>query len=202
MKKMKRFTAYMMLTALLAAPLFYACHKEKEPEEMPEQVVPDDPEPGPEPEPEIVRDGTTPEKAWLISDKEQLFGMSEKLIAGQTVYFQLGADIDMEGTEWTPLNAVSPFDKYIGFDGNGKTLRNLRCSGNEASFFGILNGQVKNLTIDGAIINPTANTQDCGVLATQIGYEGTGNVSVDGVTIRNARVGGDNFNGVCGVLAA
>ena len=42
---------------------------------------------------------------------------------------------------WFPINFKSPYNLEISFDGNGKTIRNFKCTGVEqAGFFGVLNG--------------------------------------------------------------
>jgi hypothetical protein len=116
----------------------------------------------------------TAEKPWIIETAQQMQYMKEDLVAGDIRYFKLGANIDMDGIEWTPLNAASPYDKQIDFDGDGHTISNFKCvSTAEApvsypSFFGVLYGRCYNVKFIKATIE--ANAKGCGILG---GYGGT-----------------------------
>lgn len=111
----------------------------------------------------------TAEKPWVIATPEQIRYMNDDLVAGEKRYFKLGADIDMKGLEWTPLNAASPYDKEIDFDGDGHTISNFSCSAaSYPSFFGVLYGKCHNVKFIDATI--TASTKGCGILG---GYGGT-----------------------------
>ena len=76
--------------------------------------------------------------------------------AGQTV--TLLADVDMTGTEWTPI------DNFTGtFDGAGHTIKNLVVANDEnyTGFFNVLKGTVKDVTFE----NCKVTGQRCGILA-------------------------------------
>ena len=76
--------------------------------------------------------------------------------AGQTV--TLLADVDMTGTEWTPI------DNFTGtFDGAGHTIKNLVVANNEnyTGFFNVLKGTVKDVTFEYCKVTG----QRCGILA-------------------------------------
>ena len=124
---------------------------------------------------------------FLIEELEDIKTMSEKLIPGETVYFELKTDIDMTPvTGWAPLNAVSPYDKGIVFNGNGHTINNFTCEGvADASFFGRLNGSVENVTFDNANISSTSHYPS--VVAA---YVGETNIkgSVKNVKILNSKI--------------
>lgn len=119
---------------------------------------------------------------FLIQELEDITTMHEKMIPGETVYFKMEADIDMTPvTSWSPLNASSPFDKAIYFDGCGHTISNFSASsGNFVSFFGILNGTVENVTFENAVISSTSHYPS--VVASYIGESG-----IEG-TARNIRI--------------
>ena len=73
--------------------------------------------------------------------------------AGKTV--KLMSSVDLENEEWTPIGNSS--NKFCGtFDGNGKTVSNLKISGNK-SYVGLFgyttNGAVKNLTVKNADVS-------------------------------------------------
>ncbi len=72
-------------------------------------------------------------------------GVAKDDFTGKTV--NLGADIDLNHQEWTPI-----FEYRGIFDGNGKTVKNLKITqyADNIGFFGcVYYGEVKNLTIDG-----------------------------------------------------
>ena len=111
----------------------------------------------------------TEAKPWVIVSPEQMTFIKEDLAAGEKRWFKLGADIDMTGIDWEPLNAASPYDKEIDFDGDGHTISNFTCSvASYPSFFGVLYGKCHDVTFKNAVIN--ASTKGCGILG---GYGGT-----------------------------
>ena len=87
----------------------------------------------------------TMNKPYLVMDVIQIQNMSEALVKGKMIYFQLGADIDMKSvSNWEPLNSNG--DYYIYFDGNNHIIKNFTCTDKAyASFFGILAGTCKNV---------------------------------------------------------
>lgn len=78
----------------------------------------------------------TMNKPYLVMDVIQIQNMSEALVKGKMIYFQLGADIDMKSvSNWEPLNSNG--DYYIYFDGNNHIIKNFTCTDKAyASFFG------------------------------------------------------------------
>ena len=111
----------------------------------------------------------TEAKPWVITSAEQLAYMKDDLAAGEKRWFKLGADIDMTGMDWEPLNAASPYDKEIDFDGDGHTISNFTCSAaSYPSFFGVLFGKCHDVTFKNATVN--ASSKGCGILG---GYGGT-----------------------------
>lgn len=142
---------------------------------------------------------------YLIGNERQMRRMDANMTAGSVTWFELIDDITMSDTDWTALNNTATggvFSKYIHFDGKNKTIGNLHSSGTYASLFGVLNGTVKDLTLDGAVITP--GSTKAGVLAAFIGSGGTQDVSVSGITISNSDVGTSAVPGTsyCGILAA
>ena len=123
---------------------------------------------------------------YYIYDAEGLIGMEEMInkigedatktadayAAAAPTYFRLMNDIDMSGKEWIPINLAKPYDEKIDFDGNYKTISNLRYEGsNYGGMFGVLCGEVYNLNlIDAEIIT---NKDKSGILC---GYCGTGDI--------------------------
>lgn len=153
---------------------------------------------------------------FLIADKYQMDAVHQMMKRGEMKYFKLIDDLDMTGIVWFPLNngfaepdaskyTGNTYDKAIDFDGNGRTIRNLSTKNGDlndsyvyASLFGVLMGNVYDLTIDQATVTPKGKS---GILA---GYVGTGNYGpanceVRNVTITNSKL--ENGGDYCGALA-
>ncbi len=138
---------------------------------------------------------------YILKAPEHVEQMQELVQEGKTVWFELGDDIDMSGVaRWLPLNFAAPYDKAVHFDGKGHKISGFKCdAGSYPSFFGVLNGTVKNVVFDGAHIEGAGKA---GVLA---GYCGTNigtnaapqyiKADVSGVTVQNSVVVGDNYAG-------
>ena len=90
-------------------------------------------------------DGTSAHP-YLIADKYQMLAMSGLMASGETKYFKLMADIDLDGITWTSLNPDD--DSAIDFDGNNFTVSHLN-----KPLFTYLDGKVSNLTISDATVN-------------------------------------------------
>ena len=198
---------------LAIAAVVVACEKPAPDPEDPTKEPTETPEgPGTEKPEEVIQDGTEAHP-YLLKTTDDLAAMREKALPGTETWFRLENDIDMTGvTNWTPINfgdtegegetAVTTFDRKIHFDGNGKTISNFAPATfnldklNEAaypSFFGVLYGSCKDLTITNAVIADAKTS--AGILA---GYFGTvdkpatvTNVSVQGTVSGNInRIGG------------
>ena len=129
--------------------------------------------------------------------------MRGDLVSGETKYFKMIRDVDVSGTEWAPLNNEGNFDKFIDFDGNGKTIQGLTITEPVAyaSFAGILYGTLKNVTFAGADVN--AGNNKAGIVA---GYLGTNKnltpCSLTGVTVKDSKIEGASYlGGVIGQVA-
>ena len=77
--------------------------------------------------------------------------------AGKT--FKLIDNVDLGNNEWTPIgNSANPFKGT--FDGNGKTVKNLKITGKNSNvgLFGMTtDGEIKNLTVENAIVSGRLN---------------------------------------------
>lgn len=145
----------------------------------------------------------TAESPWLIADAAALRSVRGDLASNETKYFKMVRDVDVSGEEWVPLNAEGNFDKFINFDGNGKTITGITISEPTAyaSFAGVLYGTLKDVTFDKASIN--AGNNKAGIVA---GYLGTNKnltpCSLTGVTVKNSSIVGANYlGGVIGQVA-
>ena len=141
-----------------------------------------------------------------ITSAEELFAFAEAVnagdtYAGRTVY--LGADIDLNNADWTPIGANADQATYNfqgTFDGQNHTIKNFKVArGNEykaAGFFGALNGTAKNFTIENAKIvsQSTGNAQnitDNGVAVVAGSIYGSG--LIKSVTVRNSSATGHHY---------
>ena len=108
----------------------------------------------------------TESEPYVIVNAEQLQRMANALVSDKFVYFQLGADIDMSGIEnWTPLNSIDPYNKFISFDGNNHVIKNFSCSGKSySSFFGVIDTDM-NRCFDEAERQALADGIPCGRFA-------------------------------------
>ena len=137
-------------------------------------------------------DAGTEAAPYLIADKYQMDAIHALQQSGETTYYKMVADIDMDGITWIPLNNDGSYDKYIDFDGGNHTLSNIATSASEIpeypSVFGVLNGKLRNLTVDNATIIPAG--KKAGVIA---GYIGSASSAVDpevtNVHVINSTVG-------------
>ena len=129
---------------------------------------------------------------WLLANPSHMLAMKENLLSGETKYFKLIEDIDMDGIDWSPLNDVKNsdniYDQSIDLDGNNHSISHL-----DHSLFYVLSGSVYDLTLD------NANVTTRGILAEYI--QGSGN-SVSNVTVSNGFVesGSDNVGGLVGCI--
>lgn len=136
----------------------------------------------------VAGDGTAA-NPYLIANARQLNNMHDKAGLGTGVkYFRLLDDINASSiANWTPLNTASGFANAMDFDGAGYTISNLTSSGaNYASFCGVLNGHIHDVTFDNATIT---HTSKIGVVGGYIGTTGVvGNCT--NVHVKNSTVTG------------
>ena len=152
------------------------------------------------PTPEGVYEVTTAaELAWIAAE----VNAGNDTFSGKTV--KLMNDIDLAGAAWTPIgtsadNAAARFQGTL--DGNDKVIRNLyvnRSVGyHAAGLFGALNGTVKNLTIEKAVVRSVseggangATSNGTAVVAGSIYNTGL----VENVKVNNAEVYGNRYLG-------
>lgn len=136
--------------------------------EIPLSVTPETPE---EPTPEEPGSGSegyasgtgTEADPYIISNGEELRHLSEKVNGGETYegkFFKLSEDIDLASEPFTPIGGgerledATPTYKFMGnFDGNNKTIKNLKVESNTnyTGLFGYNQGVIKNLTVEGTV---------------------------------------------------
>lgn len=114
----------------------------------------------------------TEQSPYLVRTASALDYLHTALVAGDTTYVELAADIDLSSIEnWEPFNTADPYNKIVSFDGKGHEISNMTTTNRTyTSFFGVLNGVVKNVTFENC--KATSNTgYTVGIVA---GYAGSG----------------------------
>lgn len=134
----------------------------------------------------VLDDIGTVDNPYIIGDQHQMDALHDELASG-TNYIKVVDDIDLTGIDWEPLNYEGTYDKGVNFDGGNHTIANLSVgtSYNYPSFFGVVNGTVKDVTFESPAI--TGGSYNTGVVG---GYIGTGsyNGTCSGITVSNATV--------------
>ncbi len=94
----------------------------------------------------------------VIYTLDQLIAFANEVNGGNTYakkVVMLGDDIDLNNMEWTPIGANGQIFKGT-FDGNGKTVSNLKITGNKSDvglFGNTREGEIKNLTVENANVS-------------------------------------------------
>ncbi len=128
---------------------------------------------------EIEKYTGTEEDPFILNTAQDMALLRRFLVPGRVNYVKLGADIDMAGiTEWYPLNMLEDkandlgYQNIIDFDGQGHVISNFSCTtegGSYNSFFGILNGDVRNVGFKDA--NVVCKNSGTGILAGYMGHD-------------------------------
>ena len=97
---------------------------------------------------------------YQISSAGELANLAKMVSGGETyesTYFELTADIDLGGKEWTPIGTKD--SQFAGkFSGNGKTIRNLTVGGGDNSgLFAYSSGEIKDVYLEKIDITTTMN---------------------------------------------
>ena len=156
---------------------------------------------------------------FTLTTANQLAGLAKLTnngnnFSGKTII--LGADIDLKGREWVPVGASNDYAGdwksavyFAGsFDGNGRTIKNLKVTSGEGEnnigLFGLIKVaegvEIKNVVIDGATIKGSG--QSTGALAGAMTagakwQSGVGLVpdACKNITVKNATVEGGKYTG-------
>ena len=115
-------------------------------------------------------DGTR-DNPYIISRPEQLDNMRNVLVKEQMVYFEMDADVDMEGIVWEQLNTSGTnYRNWITLDGKGHIIYNLTPEGskNYPSFFGVMCGEIRNVGCVNAKVESTAT--GAGIICGYMGH--------------------------------
>ena len=133
---------------------------------------------------------------YQISSAGELANLAKMVSGGETyesTYFELTADIDLGGKEWTPIGTKD--SQFAGkFSGSGKTIRNLTVGGGDNNgLFAYSSGEIKDVYLEKIDITTTMNAG--GVCAFNSGtIEGCGVLSG---TIICSNPNGGQLGGIC-----
>lgn len=133
---------------------------------------------------------------YQISSAGELANLAKLVNDGKTdenTYFELTADIDLGGKEWTPIGTKD--NQFAGkFSGNGNTIRNLTVGGGDnRGLFSYSSGEIKDVYLEKIDITTTMNAG--GVCAFNSGtIEGCGVLSG---TIICSNPNGGQLGGIC-----
>lgn len=133
---------------------------------------------------------------YQISSAGELANLAKMVSGGETyesTYFELTADIDLDGKEWTPIGTKD--SQFAGkLFGNGNTISNLTVGGGDnRGLFSYSSGEIKNLYLEKIDITTTMNAG--GVCAFNSGtIEGCGVLSG---TIICSNPNGGQLGGIC-----
>ena len=96
---------------------------------------------------------------YIVRDAEDFNNIRNLLTENTYTYFRMTADINLSDyTAWTPIN---PLNKAFGimFDGQNHKISHFKCtSSSRASIFGVLHGEVKNLTVEDSEVITTTDS--------------------------------------------
>lgn len=133
---------------------------------------------------------------YQISSAGELANLAKMVSGGETyesTYFELTADIDLGGKEWTPIGTKD--SQFAGkLFGSGKTIRNLTVGGGDNNgLFAYSSGEIKDVYLEKIDITTTMNAG--GVCAFNSGtIEGCGVLSG---TIICSNPNGGQLGGIC-----
>ena len=102
------------------------------------------------------------ENELVITKAEELAGIAQLVKSGTNfngVTVKLGADIDLDNKEWTPIGDYNSNDKIAfegTFDGSGHTITNLKMTSTDNAYIGLFGyaaGHIKNINLTNININ-------------------------------------------------
>ena len=106
---------------------------------------------------------------YIIRNQTELTCVPRALKSGQTTFFKMEADVDLNGYEdWIPANSASPYDMAIDFDGGGHKISNFFSNSESMpSFVGVLVGSIHDVTFENPVLD--VNASRAGLLGAQAG---------------------------------
>ena len=136
----------------------------------------------------------SPEDPYLIKDVNDFLTMNDKLLSGETSYFEMTADIDMSGVTDFPLLNPKPYTAGIVFNGKGHKIRNYACAN---ALFHVLNGSFENVVFENAAVGTGA--AETAIISKYLGYVDSGKPVpgiVKNIVFRDCKLSGGNLSGM------
>lgn len=129
---------------------------------------------------------------YQISTAGELANLAKMVNGGETdenTYFELTADINLGGKEWTPIGTKD--NRFLGkFNGNGNTIKNLTISGGDnLGLFAYSSGVIKSVYLDNVNITTSLNAGNAG------GVCAFNNGTIDGCGVLSGAIRCSSSNG-------
>lgn len=129
---------------------------------------------------------------YQISTAGELANLAKMVNGGETdenTYFELTADIDLGGKEWTPIGTKD--NQFLGeFNGNGNTISYLTISGGDnLGLFAYSSGEIKSVYLDNVNITTSLNAGNAG------GVCAFNNGTIDGCAVLSGAIRCSSSNG-------
>lgn len=125
---------------------------------------------------------------YIIRNQTELTCVPRALKSGQTTFFKMEADVDLNGYEdWIPANSASPYDMAINFDGGGHKISNFFCNSESMpSFVGVLVGSIHDVTFENPVLD--VNASRAGLLGAQAGTADGAKADIKNVNVTGMKI--------------
>lgn len=125
---------------------------------------------------------------YIIRNQTEMVCITKGVKSGTKTWFKMDADVDMSDfTDWVPVNAASPYDMAVDFNGNGHKITGFNCNAEvSTSFLGAVVGSVHDVTF----VNPvlTVNGTVAGLLGAQSGTADGATAEIKNVTVTGMKI--------------
>ncbi len=125
---------------------------------------------------------------YIIRNQTELTCVPRALKSGQTTFFKMEADVDLNSYEdWVPANSASPYDMAIDFDGGGHKISNFFCNAESMpSFVGVLVGSIHDVTFENPVLD--VNASRAGLLGAQAGTADGAKAEIKNVNVTGMKI--------------
>ncbi len=125
---------------------------------------------------------------YIIRNQTELTCVPRALKSGQTTFFKMEADVDLNSYEdWVPANSASPYDMAINFDGGGHKISNFFCNAESMpSFVGVLVGSIHDVTFENPVLD--VNASRAGLLGAQAGTADGAKAEIKNVNVTGMKI--------------
>lgn len=125
---------------------------------------------------------------YIIRNQTELTCVPRALKSGQTTFFKMEADVDLNSYEdWVPANSASPYDMAIDFDGGGHKISNFFCNAESMpSFIGVLVGSIHDVTFENPVLD--VNASRAGLLGAQAGTADGAKADIKNVNVTGMKI--------------